>query len=93
MMNKRMERSLLNFEPQNNRICEIRLKESFRNITVISAHSSTNDKDDQEKERLYENLEETCNRIPRHDTVIIIIIIIIIMGNFNPLNPELNPIC
>jgi len=35
-----------------------------------------NDKDDQEKERFYENLEEICNRIPRHDTVII-------MSDFN----------
>jgi len=34
-----------------------------------------NDKDDQEKERFYENLEEMCNRIPRHD--------IIIMGDFD----------
>jgi len=46
MMNKTVKRSLLDFEPQNNRICKIRLKGSFRNITVISAHAPTNDKDD-----------------------------------------------
>jgi exonuclease III len=76
MMNKTMKRSPLHFEPQNNRICKIRLKGKFRNITIISVHAPTNDKDDQEKERFYENLEETCNRIPRHDLVII-------MGDFN----------
>jgi endonuclease/exonuclease/phosphatase family metal-dependent hydrolase len=76
MMNKTMKGSLLDFEPQSNRICKIRLKGRFRNITVISAHAPTNDKHDQEKERFYENLEEICNRIPRHDMVII-------MGDFN----------
>ena len=76
-MNKTMKRSLLDFEPQNNRICKIRLKGRSRNITVISAYAPTNDKDGQEKEKFYENLEEVCNRIPRHD------MIIIIMGDFN----------
>ena len=63
IMNKTMKGSLLDFEPQNNRICKIRLKGRFRNITVISAHAPTNDKDDQEKERFYKNLEKICNRI------------------------------
>jgi exonuclease III len=76
MMNSTMKRSLLDFEPQNNRICKIRLKGRFRNITVISAYALMNDKDDQVKERFYENLVETCNRISRHDMVII-------MGDFN----------
>jgi len=76
MTNKTMKGSLLDFEPQNNRICKIRLKGRFRNITVISPHAPTNDKDDQEKVRFYENLEKICNRIPRHDMVII-------MGDFN----------
>ena len=72
-----MKRSLLVFEPQNNRISKIRLKGRFRYLTVIAAYAPTNDKDDQEKERFYGRLEETCNRIPRHD------MLIIIMGDFN----------
>jgi exonuclease III len=72
-----MTGSLLDFEPQNNRICKIGLGGRFRNITVISAHAPTNDKDDQERERFYENLEEICNRIARPDMMIII------MGDFN----------
>jgi len=75
-MNKTMKGSLLDFEPQNNRICKIRLKGKFRSMTVISAHAPTNDKDYQEKKRFYEHLEEICNRIPRHDMVTI-------MGDFN----------
>jgi hypothetical protein len=59
-MNKTMERSLLDFKPQNNRIYKIRLKGRFKNITVISAHAPANDENDQERERFYENLEETC---------------------------------
>jgi hypothetical protein len=71
MMNTAMKECLLEFEPQSNRICKIRLKGKFRNVTVISAHAPTNEKDDQEKESFYENLEEVYNRIPRYDMVII----------------------
>jgi exonuclease III len=35
MMKRTMKRSLLDFEPQNNRICKIRLKERFRNNSYI----------------------------------------------------------
>jgi len=50
MTNKTMKKSLLGFEPEDNRIGKISLKGGFRNITVISAHApTTNDKDDREK--------------------------------------------
>ena len=42
-----------------------------RTGTHFTVHVLTKVKDDQEKERFYENLEEICNRIPRHDMVII----------------------
>ena len=71
MMNTAMKECLLEFEPQSNRICKIRLKGKFRNVTVISAHAPMNEKDEQEKESFYENLEDVYNRIPRYDTVII----------------------
>jgi exonuclease III len=35
MVNKTMKGSLLDFEPQNNRICKIRLKGRFRNNSYI----------------------------------------------------------
>ena len=38
---------------------------------LTSSYAPTIDKDDQEKERSYGSLEKTCNRIPRHDLVII----------------------
>jgi len=37
MVNKTMKGSLFDFEPQNNRICKIRLKGRFRNISYISS--------------------------------------------------------
>ena len=75
-MTKIVKGSLIDFELQSDRICKIRLKGRFRNITVISGYAPTNDTDVQEKENFYENLEEVCNRIPRYDMVII-------MGDFN----------
>ena len=52
-MNKTINGRLFDFAPQNNRICKTRLKGRFRNMTAISAHVPTSDKDDQVKERFY----------------------------------------
>jgi hypothetical protein len=48
-MDRAMKRSLLDLEPWNNRICKIRLKGRFRNVTVMLTYASMNDKDDQKK--------------------------------------------
>jgi hypothetical protein len=90
MMNRAMKISLLHSEPWNNRICKIGLKGRFRNITVILAYALTNDKDDQEKERFYENLE-LLNRIPRHDMVIIMGDFDAKIGNKEHLQPVAGP--
>jgi len=76
MISAAMKKCLLEFEPQSNRVCKIRIKGKFRNVTLISAHAPTNEKEEQEKESFYENLEDVYNRIPRYDMVII-------MGDFN----------
>jgi exonuclease III len=91
MMKKTTKWSLLDFEPQNDRIYKIRLKGRFRNITVILAYAPANDKVDQEKKRFYENLEETCNRIPRHDMVIIVGDFNAKLGNKEYLQPVADP--
>ena len=39
IMNKTMERSLLDFKPQNKKICKIRQNGRFRNIAVTSSYA------------------------------------------------------
>jgi hypothetical protein len=76
MLRRKITKSSLDFIPVNERMCKIRLKEHFRNITIIAAHAPTEEKTDEEKEQFYDVLTTTCNQTPRYDTLIM-------MGNFN----------
>lgn len=76
MVSSKIRKSILGFVPVNDRICKIRLKGRFRNITMISAYAPTEDKDIEIKETFYDNLMRECNNVPKYD-------LIIIMGDFN----------
>jgi mRNA deadenylase 3'-5' endonuclease subunit Ccr4 len=58
------------------RICRLRMKERYRNITIISVHALTEEKEDREKVEIYKCLEEVYHKIQKYDLVIII------MGDF-----------
>lgn len=69
-------RSLLYFEAAGERICRIRLKGRFRNITLISAYAPTEEATEEEKNTFYDNLGKLCEKIPKYDMRII-------LGDFN----------
>jgi len=68
---KKMTDRILQFEPIDERICKIRLKGKFRNVTIINVYAPTEDKEQAVKEEFYEKLEKTYNTIPKHDMVLI----------------------
>jgi hypothetical protein len=76
ILTKRIRDSLLEVEPMNGRLCRIRIKGIFRNITIIAAYAPTEVKEEYEKEEFYHMLERTCERVPKHDQIII-------LGDFN----------
>lgn len=76
MISSKMRKSLLDFEAVNEKLCKIRLKGKFRNITILSIHAPTEDKEETEKEQFYDELERLFLRIQKHDMVII-------AGDFN----------
>jgi hypothetical protein len=58
--------NVLDFEPVNERICKIWVKLQYYNVTYISTHASTEDKDVVVKVEFYISLEKVCDAVP-HD--------------------------
>lgn len=76
MISSRIRKSLLSFESINEKICKLRIKGRFRNMTFITVHAPTEDKTEQEKEDFYEELENVFNLCQEYDMVTI-------LGDFN----------
>ena len=47
------------------------IKWKFNNLSIICAHAPTEEKSEEEKEKIYEGLQITHNKIPKHDIAII----------------------
>jgi hypothetical protein len=50
---------------------KIKSKGKFHNITFINKYAATEDKEEDAKERLYEELQNVQDRVPKHDLTII----------------------
>ena len=76
MIDSLTRKSFIYFEPINERMCKIRLRSNFRNISLISVYAPTNESNEEEKRRFYNQLSRECEKIPKYDTLII-------LGDFN----------
>jgi exonuclease III len=72
MIRNEIKKNILGFEPYNKRICKLRIKGKFKNLSVISLHAPTGEKTDEEKIKFYEDPQNVYNKIPKHDIVIIL---------------------
>jgi exonuclease III len=61
----------MGFEPVNERICKLRIRGKFYNLTLISAYAPTEDAQDEVKEQFYEELNINLEQSPKHDALII----------------------
>ena len=71
-----MRSSILSFEAINERLCKLRLKGKFRNLSLVCAYAPTDMAGDADKEIFYDQLEGLCERIQRND-------LLILLGDFN----------
>ena len=62
---------ILGFEPISDRICKLRVKGKFHNMTLINIHAPTEDKEEEINEKFYEELQRTQDKVPKHDITII----------------------
>jgi len=72
MVRNEIKKNILSFEPYNERLCKLRIKGKFNNLSITSVHAPTEEKTDEEKEKFYEDLQIVHNKIPKHDIVIIL---------------------
>ena len=66
-INKHIMDSLLDFEPENERISKIRVKLNYYNLTLIPKHAPTEKKDEVAKEELCSSLEKVCEAVPNYN--------------------------
>jgi exonuclease III len=72
IVTKEVEKNIMSFTPINERICMLRLKGKFHNITLINVHAPTEEKIEEEKVKFYDDLQRTYDRTPKHDIVMIL---------------------
>jgi exonuclease III len=73
---KAIRQNILQIETISTRICKVRIKGRFRNITIILAHAPTENNGECEKERFCVTHEEISHETPKHDMSIV-------MGDFS----------
>uniref|UniRef100_A0A8D8SWI4 Craniofacial development protein 2 n=1 Tax=Cacopsylla melanoneura TaxID=428564 RepID=A0A8D8SWI4_9HEMI len=68
---RQIDSAVTSFEAVNERICIIRLKGRFKNISVICMYAPIEDAESEDKDEFYEELEEIWNRLPNYDVKIL----------------------
>jgi hypothetical protein len=64
--------SVIGFKAINERLCKIRLKGKYNNVTLVNIYAPTKDKADSEKETFYEQLQLVIDQIPKSDTTVVL---------------------
>jgi exonuclease III len=76
IVSKKINRSVLGFSPICERICTLRIKGKFHNITFVNVYAPTEDTEDEIVDEFYATLQLVCDELPKHDAIIT-------LGDFN----------
>jgi exonuclease III len=63
---------VIGFEAISERLCKIRIKSKYNNMTMINMYVPTEDKVDAEKEKFYDDLQTVIDRTPKSDTILVL---------------------
>lgn len=72
LVNKKLIPWVKKFRAINDRICYIQINMKHRNLAVICTYAPTENSHEETKDTFYEQLEHTCDSIPRYYTKIIV---------------------
>ena len=76
LLDKVTNNYLIEFEPINGRILRARFQTKYFKPTIIQTYAPSEDHNEESKESYYEQLQCICQKIPKHD-------LLIIMSDFN----------
>ena len=76
LLSKEAFKSLLEWEPISERIIKAKFLSKFKNVNIIMCYAPTNTSHEEEKIKFYNQLQDTVNKIPKRD-------ILILMGDMN----------
>lgn len=64
---RQLDESVLSFEARSERLCILRIKGRFKNISLVSFYAPTEDAEDEVKDDFYDELENVWMRLPNYD--------------------------
>jgi exonuclease III len=68
--------SIFRFDPISDRMCKLRIKGKFNNMTLLSVYVPTEGSNGEEIEQFHSDLSNICDKVPKHDALIL-------LGDFN----------
>jgi len=66
---KKMQNYVIGFEPYSERLCKLKIKGKYNNITLINVHAPT---EEHTEEQFYDNLQYLLDKTPKSDIIIIL---------------------
>ena len=72
IVTRKVEKTLLEWKPVNDRLMKVRFNSKFAKLTIIACYAPTEEAEEEEKDAFYEQLEEEIRTTPRHDVLMVI---------------------
>ena len=72
IVTRKVEKTLLEWKPINDRLLKARFNSKFAKLTVIACYAPTEDAEEEIKDEFYDQLEEEIQTTPRHDVLMVV---------------------
>lgn len=76
MVNRKVAGNVLQFRAISGRLSYLQIKNKQANISIVNAYAPTEESNDNDKIKFYEELEDICETVPKND-------ILLLVGDFN----------